>query len=52
MTIVYNGKNNIKISFWGKENPKNQKSNFIYSIEIFITDKLIQKLGIEQKIID
>lgn len=42
----------VKVSFFNKEKYWAKKSNFIYSIEIFITDKLIQKLEIEQKIID
>jgi hypothetical protein len=49
--LVYNW-DKVKVSFFNKEKYWEKKSNFIYSIEIFITDKLIQKLGIVQKIID
>jgi len=36
----------IKVLFFNKERYWKSKSNFIYSIEIFITDKLVEKLWV------
>ncbi|MDD5769447.1 MAG: hypothetical protein PHE25_00620 [Candidatus Gracilibacteria bacterium] len=47
LIFSFNGRNNLKISYYSQSLSNTDKQEFIYSIEIFITTKLLKKLGIK-----